>query len=486
MINELVVAAGLGSWGYTVLYLAGCDEWRLRTSMMLSLPVGAATSILASALTISMGIGFSLRSLVAIGIFGMAATAIRSWHSGCLNNYCYGAALSVLVSAGTTAVLATTFRPILTYDSFKSVYLGRFLQDNELVLNNPAFSDYPLTILHFQALGRSLGAEFLVFVITGSAVLGILGAFDLLLNVSKDSTIGAVWIKGSTVAAFGILMMTSYMLRMQLSYLHVHLIFSAFFLLSVALFATSGEFAHSRPSFVIGSLLLATLSMTRVEGPVVVGLVLVAVVAFGALTDRRDLLLVGVITLSPMALWYGRLALAGGSGDILSPGRTVAIVLLSALPLLIAAVPFLSWVRNRIAELGLAMLVLTILSLSIALPEELAISIAALASNMAVTGVWGVVWWLILPMAIALAVFGPRIRFESAWLLLLFGFVLFVVALGALRATSYRPYRLGFGDSGNRIMVHVVPLFFSYIALKISACRMRVVPGKMTLDSSDQ
>ena len=69
---------------------------------------------------------------------------------------------------------------------------------------------------------------------------------------------------------------------------------------------------------------------------------------------------------------------------------------------------------------------------------------------------------------------GPTLEREDSWLLILLGFGGLVMILGGIRDF---PFRAGFGDSGNRMMIHIVPLAFLFVIVKtLVASRRRSIP----------
>ena len=88
-------------------------------------------------------------------------------------------------------------------------------------------------------------------------------------------------------------------------------------------------------------------------------------------------------------------------------------------------------------------------------------------SNLIATGYWGSFWWTFGPLVVLMAIFGPRLKREDVWLEVLGGGLLLILLLGVIRSS---PYRLGWGDSGNRMLVHLAPLVVMYTVLKVRAC----------------
>ena len=69
-----------------------------------------------------------------------------------------------------------------------------------------------------------------------------------------------------------------------------------------------------------------------------------------------------------------------------------------------------------------------------------------------------------------MVIFGPRLKSEGVWLEVLGGGILLILLLGMIRSV---PYRAGWGDSGNRMLVHLAPLAVMYTLVKVQACFTR-------------
>jgi hypothetical protein len=75
---------------------------------------------------------------------------------------------------------------------------------------------------------------------------------------------------------------------------------------------------------------------------------------------------------------------------------------------------------------------------------------------------WGVTWYAI-PLLVLMSLRFEPPRFRAAFVV---GIPTFF-AIGLLLAYVGHGYRLGTGDSGNRMTIHVVPLLVWYLALKV-------------------
>jgi hypothetical protein len=86
-------------------------------------------------------------------------------------------------------------------------------------------------------------------------------------------------------------------------------------------------------------------------------------------------------------------------------------------------------------------------------PVGYSATILSTSSNMTISVPWGIFWVVTLtlvfsPLAISRDEIGARTKY------LIVAYIALTLALGGLRT----PYRLGWGDSANRMMIHIVPL----------------------------
>ena len=94
-------------------------------------------------------------------------------------------------------------------------------------------------------------------------------------------------------------------------------------------------------------------------------------------------------------------------------------------------------------------------------PRTLEDTLPATGSNLAVSGLWGLYWWVV-PLFIVGALLVIRFRLQSMWTMSIFGYTLALLAFVYLREG---PYRVGNGDSGSRMMVHAVFVAIVYVVL---------------------
>jgi hypothetical protein len=213
-------------------------------------------------------------------------------------------------------------------------------------------------------------------------------------------------------------------------------------------------------------LCLIAFALHRTETPLVALLFLVLTVAQSELPRRTLTLWLGLFT-AVVAVWYEKLAHHVPTTAFITPARSRLVWILMA--------GFFCWwlasetrVVRRIngwlpaAVAGLSGLVV---AASFAIkPHHMARSTANWAANLTDLPLWGNVW-LFLPALMLLGLLGRPPRFRHAFTVGLIAYAALVLVLSFFLAN---PYRIGLGDSANRMTIHFVPLIFYYLAVKLA------------------
>ena len=99
--------------------------------------------------------------------------------------------------------------------------------------------------------------------------------------------------------------------------------------------------------------------------------------------------------------------------------------------------------------------------LSVARPEHMGRCATAILANLTSEGGWSA-WWSLAAGLILLVWAAPPVPHQQVLTVPLWAVPLGAYAMGAMRV----PYRLGFGDSANRMMTHIAPLVLLYVLLR--------------------
>ncbi len=465
LVGEVLFASLIGAFGASALRI-GLVRLGLALTVQFSGIVGILVITVTTVLSLSLGKPNSFFTVSVVGFALLVAFFLIEKRRSDLRNGVFTVVVAALVNAGVTVAIGFLVAPVLTFDSWRFLEHGSSAFGDGVAVQSllqDVLGSYPIVLISVQGLGASIGMPFVSSSLATVSVLAVSGAFDMSARPIRGRK------RGFRVMAIVALVVgvaaSAYMTRVQLGLVNSHALVAGYYALGVAaIFAPGGRLSSSRVSAErIRAALLgvacAGIALARVEGLAVVGILLAVAVAYRG-WRRSSLIVLTSIGFVVPGIWYVRLVVAGSSTGILSPSRIVVLLAVAAAPLLIAAaikpslpVPWLS--AAVIVFLSAATLLIVWDSSS-----ELATTVSAFGINLATKGLWGAIWWVVFPLALlALAQLDDH-QARGAWLVVTFGFVLVVLLLGGVRDT---PYRIGWADSGNRMMVHVLPAFFLLI-----------------------
>lgn len=460
LIAELVVLAWFTTLGAAVGVLIGVVRpGSVLVGALVAPLLGLVTSGVLAAALVTVGVSHVVEVLVPVAATLLLAVLVVAWRVRRLVALSLTWAGAVVSGAAVLGGLFVTQGPILTPDSYRFVMLGRAMEGGRLDPTDSVAANYPVLVMHVQALARAVGTEYVVYATTTASALAIVAAFVLTAQVTSDRDRRIPVVAGAALAVSGV---ATYMTRVQLTYLNSHLAAAALFALAVA----SAVVLHARPDRSLLAVLacsIAGVTLVRLEGLLLATLLLVFV-AEAVDLDRNDLVVLAGGGLAAPSMWYGGMLVGGASGEIVDP-VTLGLSLLAPIVMLaFAAIPRRHPLR-RLVDGRLAVIVLLGALVVVALAERshVAVSVGAQLGNTFASGGWGVVWWsfaalgsvrlvesALAPQAVSGAPGAPVVR----WVTVTLAVVVLITLLGALREA---PYRAGWGDSGNRMLVHVVP-----------------------------
>ena len=246
-------------------------------------------------------------------------------------------------------------------------------------------------------------------------------------------------------------------------YINTHIQMASYLLIAVAgtwLAVSRGLSRWAIPS----GLALAVTLVFRPEAPLVVAIVLVTVAASRANMSIR--LAMTLPTLAVGTLWYGLgLWRYAAHGDEISPtapvfGSLVAIAVAVVLCLMSGAARARPWARwlDLGGVAGLALLLAFYVATD---PTVLGMSIEATARNLVRDGFWLLTWVAAIALLV-IALIVQVIPDARVWTVPIIGFALLYWALPYVREGAWR---VGAGDSGNRILAHYLAVSLIFLLL---------------------
>ena len=155
---------------------------------------------------------------------------------------------------------------------------------------------------------------------------------------------------------------------------------------------------------------------------------------------------------------------AAVAGNIMTPSRRVVIVILLNLVILTSIykhyIPF--WLRKLITFPYYGILLFSVITFFVLFSlnfHNASASSMSLFFNLFHKTIWGYTWPILVFAWLVLGFKKEDGFLDSSFLF----YVLLLLCLGAIR---FVPFRLGWGDSANRMMTHILPLLSFLIALK--------------------
>jgi len=230
--------------------------------------------------------------------------------------------------------------------------------------------------------------------------------------------------------------------------------------------------ADSDPALVpVAFLALTALALQRTETPIVAALFLVLRLADTRL-PRRLITACVACFVAVVSIWYEAIArFASPESAFLTPTRSRLVWAGLVLCLLWWIAGEMRIIRrlNRFIPALVAAAVLLALAIAFATKtDHMLTSLSSWYQNLSSLEQWGQTWYLLAAMTVV-ALVAKAPPFPHAFSI---GIPAYLGGILLLSAISI-PYRVGVGDSANRMAVHVVPIIFFYLAIKVCSCETR-------------
>ena len=353
----------------------------------------------------------------------------------------------------------------VSYDSIAQILLGKSIgYDGFTESTGRTLASWGVLIPLLQSAAVLLGNDYMYTLQPAFAFSLILTFYYLCYRVVCKVTDkrSAVW-----MALLATLVLAStYFIFFQAFYIHNSLPAAAYLLVAVSSFWLAlQERVYSW--LIFGMTALTAFSIARVETPLFALLFLSLLLSTGRLSHR--IILSAIIPyLAILIFWYLKLLVMIGNGtDILSPAKIQAIVTLLIIFGIFTLCSNIGIVKDVILpnlHLILAgVLTVAMIGIFIIKPGHMLISLKSISLNMLASGRWGATWFLILSL---MSFTFSRAKFleERLFSLGILFFFILLLLLAYLRI----PYSIGWGDSANRIITHIVPITIMYVVVKYS------------------
>ncbi len=377
-------------------------------------------------------------------------------------------------------IILLTYVPIwFSGDSYSLIKIGRWIGNIGFQANVPVGSpehgygvfsgiaDYGVFVPIVQSASVFLGIDY-ISVLNPLLALSLAANFIYLGQRALVTVINKPAIRILYSIVFASIIFSDRMVIRQSFYLHTNPVSAVYFFIAAICFwlvLREKNFAW----LVFAILSLTGFNLTRTEAPLYAVILLILIVC-----ERKIPYRVQLVTLLPFlgfaVGWYTWLSFRSASQVtlILTPAYALAIASLLAS---VAGLAFLTkwkWFENKvvpwlpglvISGLGIFVVVAFVLQ-----PEHMFAGTKAILRNLFLSdGRWGITWYIALGL-LFISGFRSSVPFKRLFTVTIACFFLLVIALGALRT----PYHLGWSDSANRMMIHILPVVFFFFLLNFS------------------
>jgi len=362
-------------------------------------------------------------------------------------------------------------------DSHRYLQLGEglaltgFIVDERFVTTHLLTSRSPFYSM-FHALSRPFGIDYLWIFLPAYSGLFVISFFWLTKTIARNF-VSSAWSAWLIATLSALLIFSSSFMVFNFFYINNHMFtgvhFTLFFLLGwLAIYNKSEKIA------VLAVLLLLPTALMRFENMLFIlsfSFLLASFVRSSQYT-RHILMLSGAGVLFVSLAYFVALP-ASTDGRFIGSNQMLVMAFLGIISIVFGL--FITYFE-RLWELwsdykSYVPLVMILFAILIVVRsfifhfETAGVSIPIVLYNMLDTNIWNHFWYLIIFMFIFFLVL-PDKKSYPYQLFFIAGigiFMLFTIELAHLRDS---PYRMGAGDSANRMMVHIVPVIIAYFACK--------------------
>lgn len=472
MLVEVIIAVTLVTVGFVLLGRWSGDLGEVGR-VVLSLPIGAAVYLIVAlgmvviVGTLEPGVALGLTALGGLG--GLAIGGRRGWSGNAFR--------WLAVALGATVIIVVAARLLhltrLTPDSLRYI-----LASNNLVTPDALGAMHPvdlhdrnLAVPSLHALSDLTDRRYLASI---GPLFGAAG-FGLFVYLTWQATARVERAaRVRLIAAATVFLVMSNRLLYDVFYIHTHIYVAVYVL--VAMTGIWFTVTRGSPGWAVpAGMSLAVTLLIRPETPLVVALLLVVAASTGA--GRATRLWLGLPAVGIVGVWYGMLWSWVPGGDRIAVDAPIfgGIVAVggAALVLLLGEIPALERTVRRSDLILVGLLGLMLATFVAVAPGIFVDSLEATVSNLVLfQGRWHVTWPVLLALVGVALVFarGPDARL---WSVPVVGYLLIWWLLPYLRGNAWR---VGTGDSGNRILAHIIFVVVAYVV--IAAARIHEANGE--------
>ncbi len=406
------------------------------------------------AITILIGI------VIILSVYWAARQKTLRFSSSHLYGFLTTLAVFIIIS-----VLSTYFNySVVTVDSASRIFIGKSLVMDGFTLDTRInLGSFNIFAMAIQSASVLLGEQY-IYSFQPLLFFSLIGIF---FSLTLHSLYSSLKLKSFHIAFLSTIFLCSvYFVVFQAFYIHDHLFTSLFFLISISSFWLANQTNNPAWNF-FGALAAIGLSLSRVEGPVFLFVILI----LALIQDQfpyRTRLLTFLPPIFAVIAWNLAIVSSASSGVHAMKPERVLIMVAAYLGLAVFVV-FSKWnlVKKLFSHFKWMVplgLIIVFIGFFVIKPSHIWTNVVMIASNMFHNGRWGMFWYFVLLLTF-LSILLPKMPNEGFYTKNLLSFFIILIDLGGLRSS----FRLGWSDSANRMLIHITPLIVFYLTLKYAA-----------------
>lgn len=362
---------------------------------------------------------------------------------------------------------------VLSFDSIalvshgKQLALAGYMQGD----NATALSSWGFLSLAVQAVGKLIDTEY-IYSLYPIMALNFCFLFYQVTTTIIKKTLNLNMLLTSLLTILCLFsFMTVYFMIFQFVYIHNSLL-SSFYLFAALTMLYLYQIEIKKQWLHLGFCMLFCFAILRTESTLFIFLFSCYFLLDKKASDlKAPLLVLSVVLLS----WYLKIVSVSAKGEIVTPIRGLMVIVPIVLLTLIICFVKLDRFKNlmKYSSIFILMGLLGVLAALFVLEyDHMLVSLDVSRINMFIYGRWGYVWHVMLALFAGSFLFKTKVDL-NAFRYSIISFFLLVLILVYLRT----PYRLGWGDSANRIFTHILPVlgFYNLLAY-VSFSSFRFIP----------
>lgn len=462
MITEAAIACLITVGGFTAL-LPVRETVAPAARMWLSIPVGMALYLFASlGLIVTTGTLDPTLALVIVALLGLCCLVLSlartSFHVADL----IWLASSVGIAVGTVLLARSFHLTRLSPDSIRYLLAATDLVKPDAIaeMNRADLLIRQIGLPSLQAMAEFVGRRYLASLapLFGVSFVGLFVWFAATITSGTDAKRRRWLILSATL-----FLLSSNRLVYDAFYINTHIQMASYLLIAVIGFwlAVSRDLTGWALPAGLG---LGAMVLLRPEAPLVVAVVLVTVAASRATWPVRIMAVVPVTLVT--AVWYGIVlrqnARGGAMISLTAPvfGSTIAVAG-SVAAVLLCGMKRLRPIARYVDIVGLIGIAALLVLFASGTPQVLVDSVVNTIRNITYDGLWLLTWCAALALLVV-AFLVHRVEDSRLWTVPIASFGLLFLLLPLLREGAYR---VGSGDSGNRMLAHILGVAVAFLVL---------------------